>query len=274
MPNKTLLIIAVALGAVAVVALNIHISRIRASAEEQMVMVIRVSKRISAGTTIATAAADSFSKEPIAASEGRIVSDLIRYEQLTDELRKQPFTHTLEPGTLLRWDDVRWATQPSTVMLVAQEHSAVSFATNPLSTYGGLILPGDIVDVYISGESLGMGESALMSSDAAERSAQGRNQDMALPIRDLAEARMSAALGSHDPIRVLDDVRVIAVGQITADTIGALGSPRGQRSFASVTLAVRDEDLQSALKLAFAGRAIILVYQPPGEPEGGDDPDS
>jgi len=276
MPNKTLLIVAVILGAVAVVAVNLHIRGIKKAQTEKMVEVIRVTGPIEVGSTLKQNS-ESLAYTKIPESESRDLADLVRKEQVTKELMEQTVTQSLEPGMRLRWDHLRWASRPLHMALVREGYTAVALAVHPLSSYGGLVLPGDIVDVYVSGMPTKVALAAASAQPAAAAAAQPIGTPAALvpppeeAVAESEEAELENQIfGPYQPYRVLENVAVVAVGQTTRDTMKPLGEPRGRKGFSSVTLEVPEKDLNKALRLAFSKTEVILVYRP-GPPAGATD---
>jgi len=268
MPNKTLLIVAVVLGVVAVVAVNLHIRGIKKAQTEKKVEVIRVTGHIEVGSTLKRNR-ESLEYTKIAESEGRILADLVRKGQITEDLMGQTVTQSLEPGMLLRWDHLRWASRPLHMALVREGYTAVALAIHPLSSYGGLVLPGDVVDVYVSGMPTKVALAAASAQPAAAAAAPPTGTPAALvppPEEALAESETDELedriFGPYQPYLMLKEVAVVAVGQMTRDTMKPLGEPRGRRGFASVTLEVPEQDLTKALRLAFSKTEVILVYRP------------
>lgn len=245
MSNKLLMLAAVLLGAIAVIAVNLHVRRLTADSIPTET-VLQVTGPISAGSTIG----NNVDLVDIAAKETGLLADLVRYDQY-EEIKDQVVVRTLGRGEYVRWSDFMWATRPENLALVDDEHFAVAIRSNPLGAFGGLILPGDAVDVYIPVSYLDGGATGLARNEELDAQGDPANHD--------EELRRSWRSAAAHPLRVLDNVTVLAVGLSTTADLAPFGQPRGRADFGMVTLAVRKDQLQDALRLAMGGADNIIL---------------
>lgn len=237
MTNKWLLLIAVLLGAVAVVSVDQYV-RQKLKGVTQRETVLQVVKAVPRGGRINK---DAVRTVEIESRETALLASLVRSSQLND-LARFPTARAMNPSDLVRWDDFAWTAQEDGAGLVRPGHVAVAIRSNSLMAFGGLVQPGDVVDVWVPGP------LSSVSVDGAES----------------AKPRGELSTDRFEPQRLLSGVTVLAVGQATRADLGPLGRRRGGLDFAAVTLEVLEEYAPKAIKLTMSGATAVLTMNGSG----------
>jgi pilus assembly protein CpaB len=155
-----------------------------------------------------------------------------------DAVNQSSLSHALEAGNPLTLDHLRQSRKSQSTVMLERGFRAISISVDEVSSVGGLIQPGDRVDLW--GTTLASG-----SGDASQ----------------IIQLHSESSRGSKPARLVAENLRVIATGQKTERSEGS-PSPEAITSYASVTLAVPSAVAAAVLGGQFQGRLGIALRSP------------
>jgi pilus assembly protein CpaB len=155
-----------------------------------------------------------------------------------DAVNQSALSHALDAGNPLTLDHLRQSKKSQSAVMLERGYRAISISVDEVSSVGGLIQPGDRVDLWGTTLSSGTGDASQIIQLHSE------------PSKGAKPARL-----------VAENLRVIATGQRTERSEGALAT-EGISSYASVTLAVPSAVAAAVLGGQFQGRLGIALRSP------------
>ncbi len=155
-----------------------------------------------------------------------------------DAVNQSALSRAVEAGNPLTLEHLRQTKAAHSAVTLERGYRAVSIAVDEVSSVGGLIQPGDRVDLWGTALSQGAGDSTQILQIQAE-----------------------APKGSRPAKLVAENLRVIATGQKTERAEGTLNS-EAIAAYSSVTLAVPAAVAAAVLGGQFQGRLGIALRAP------------
>jgi len=146
--NKTILI-AIALGILAVVLVNAHISRLKAKAEEPKVTFYRATVDILPGQTVNDAVAQKYlvAFREIPLSFARAYPKAVDGREY-DLWANHRIERAIPAGEFLQTHHLKVSSSNELARMIPTGHSLIAIPANQDTAVGFLIAPGDVVDVY------------------------------------------------------------------------------------------------------------------------------
>lgn len=190
----------------------------RHAGAEPEVTILRAARTLERGTVISE---DDL--VPAGVPAAYVPAQAVYATDLTDALENKTYNRIVQ-GDYLLWTDIAGTDDAQAFLLTIQpEMRAISLPVNPATAVGGLLLPGDRVDVY----------AAMPSSDPTSRNAE------ILPV--------------------LENAPIIAVGDLTAPT---LDLERKERAYRTVTVLVDLTEIPGVTYFIENGDLLLTLRNP------------
>lgn len=152
-----------------------------------------------------------------------------------DAVNQSALSRNVEAGNPVTLEHLRQAKASASAVMIEKGYRAISISVDEVSSVGGLIQPGDRVDLWGTSLSSGSGDAGQILQIAPE-----------------------AMKGSRPARLVAENLRVIATGQKTDRSDASLASD-APASYSSVTLAVPSSVASAVLGGQFQGRLGIAL---------------
>lgn len=246
MKGRWLLIAALVLAGVAVLSVELALRQARKEGAGELKTVFRAKAAIKTGEKVT---AENVESATISANETALINSAVPRE-LYSLIENRPAFRPIPAGSIVQWQDFERTSEERLTPLVPPGYLAVAFPADERTAVGGLLQPGDRVDVY-----------------ATWPRRPEKGPDASKSVSGVASEAGPAAFVTE---LVVENAEILATGHRTNTAVARFqpAAPEWQR-YDTVTLAIQEAEIRDVLtRLHLAGNSIRFVLRPRTEKRG------